>query len=93
MSYTIDISKDNIRQYTSEELRDLADKGLLYVHDFCLSEFVNKILVDCISKEDLDIEKDKAYNEGYRSKVNTCEIERAISILQDFVDCVEDGEE
>jgi len=90
MTYTIDIAKDNIRHLTAQELRDYVDKGLLYANGVCLSEFVNKLMVDCIDQQTLEEEKTKAYDEGYNAKVNTYEIERAISILQDFVDCVED---
>lgn len=64
MNYTIDISKDNIRQYTSEEIRDLADKGILMCGDFCLSEFVNKILVDMYTEEDVQEERDKSFDVG-----------------------------
>lgn len=90
MSFTIDIAKDNIRHLTAQELRDYASQGILTCQDVCLSQFVNKLMVDCIDQQTLDEEKTKAYDEGYNAKVNTYEIERAISILQDFVDCVED---
>lgn len=81
MNYTIDISKDNIRQYTSEELRGLADKGLLYSGDFCLSEFVNKILVDMYTENEVENKCDQAKTEA----VDYFEVERAIRILQDAI--------
>lgn len=61
----IDIAKDNIRHLTAQELRDYAEKGLLYAGDICLSEFVNKILVDAIFGEDLEDVKIHARNQGY----------------------------
>lgn len=76
----------NIRQYSSEELRDLGYRGLLECNGFDLSDFVERIFSDYkdeskiqTDQEEVEAIKDEAYDRGWSDAKSA-----AISAVKDI---------
>lgn len=87
----IDITK-GFRQYSPEELREYALKGIISVGDYYLSEFLEHLLQGTHSVSELDEAKENAYDEGYEAGRYESDvsddvlekIEKAINILKEI---------
>lgn len=55
MTYTINI-RNNTSMYSTDELLNLANAGLLYCDDYCLTEFVDRIIERDESSYEVDID-------------------------------------
>lgn len=77
----VNIAK-NIRQYSSEELRDLGYRGLLECNGFDLSDFVERIFSDYKIETDQD-EIEEARQEGYDDGYSAAK-RSAISAVEDI---------
>ena len=85
----INIAKD-YRKYSSEELRDMAYRGILEANGLDISDFLEYIFQDMISQNDVD----KAIEEAEKNCECDCsdeedgvylkdQVKRAIAILED----------
>lgn len=65
----VNITK-NIRQYSSEELRDLGYRGLLECNGFDLSDFIERIFSDYkieTDKDEIAAAREEGYDDGWSS--------------------------
>ena len=76
---TIDILK-GFRQYSPEDLRSYAYRGLITCGSYDMSDFLEHIFQGMISEDEAERIAEKANEEGYdvgfREGWNTCEIDR-----------------
>lgn len=87
----IDITK-GFRQYSPEDLREYALKGIITAGNYDLSEFLEHLLKGTYSVSELDEAKENAYDEGYEagkwegdvSDETLEKIQKAINILKEI---------
>jgi len=72
---TIDILK-GFRQYSPEDLRSYAYRGLITCGNYDMSDFLEHIFQGMISEDEAERIAEKANEEGYSEGWNACEIDR-----------------
>jgi DNA-binding transcriptional MerR regulator len=77
----INIAK-NYRKYSSEELRDLAYRGLLEANGLDLSDFLEHIFQGMVSQDELDKEIEKAEKSSDELENVRESVREALAILE-----------